>query len=104
MDLRWTENAIGRHSAPMGAWLAFLSIWFGVPVAAQTVDTVDVADDRITIRLDAAATAASSFVLAGPDRLVVDLDGVRPGGRSESGGGVRAVRQGTREGGSRIAV
>ena len=102
MDLRWTEIAIGRHSAPMGAWLAFLSIWFGVPVAAQRVDTVDVGSDRITIRLDAPAAGASSFVLGGPDRLVVDLDGVRPGVRSESGGGVRAVRQGTRDGGSRI--
>ncbi len=102
MDLRWTENAIGRHSAPMGAWLAFLSIWFGFPVAAQSVDSVDAGSDRITIRLDAPATGASSFVLAGPDRLVVDLDGVRPGGRSEPGGGVRAVRQGVRDGGSRI--
>ncbi|KQM65468.1 MULTISPECIES: N-acetylmuramoyl-L-alanine amidase [unclassified Sphingomonas] len=86
----------------MGAWLAFLSIWFGVPVTAQTIDAVDVGSDRITIRLDSPANSASSFVLGGPDRLVVDLDGVRPGGRSESGGAVRAVRQGARDRGSRI--
>ncbi len=102
MDSRWTETMIGRHSAPMGAWMAFLSIWFGLPVAAQSVDTVDVARDRITIRLDAPAAGAASFALGSPDRLVVDLDGVGPGGRSEAGGAVRAVRQGPRTGGGRI--
>ncbi len=103
MVLRWTENSNGRHSAPMGALIAFLSIWFGFPVAAQTIDGVEAGDDRIVIRLDAAATGASAFALAGPDRIVVDIDGVRPGGRTVTGGAVRAVRQGRRDqGGSRI--
>ena len=39
-------------------------------------------DDRITIRFDEAVRGASSFVLDGPQRIAIDIDGARPGGPS----------------------
>ncbi|WP_156360096.1 N-acetylmuramoyl-L-alanine amidase [Sphingomonas sp. Leaf10] len=78
---------------------------FASPASAQRIDAVEAGSDRIVLRFDAPAIGASSFAMAGPDRIVVDLDGIRPGGRSEAGGAIRAVRQGVRgDGGSRIVL
>lgn len=88
-----------------GPVAAVLSLCVASPVAAQGIAAVDASGDQVVIRLDAPARAASSFAMAGPDRIVVDIEGVRPGGRSVNGGAVRAVRQGARgDGGSRIVL
>lgn len=105
MGLRWASIGTGRQGASRAIALAVLALCLGSPAAAQTIDGIDTSDERIVIRLDAPARAASSFAIAGPDRIVVDLDGVRPGGRSAAGGSVRAVRQGARgDGGSRVVL
>ncbi|KQM90307.1 N-acetylmuramoyl-L-alanine amidase [Sphingomonas sp. Leaf22] len=105
MALRWTIFGIGRAGALHAAALILSCATLASPAAAQRVDAVEVANDRIVLRFDAPAHGASSFTMAGPDRIVVDLDGIRPGGRSNAGGSVRAIRQGVRgDGGSRIVL
>ncbi|WP_082449660.1 N-acetylmuramoyl-L-alanine amidase [Sphingomonas sp. Leaf67] len=105
MGKRWASFGFAGSRAWHAATLAVSCAAFGSPAAAQRIDAVEVANDRIVIRLDAPARGASSFAMAGPDRIVVDLDGVRPGGRSAAGGSVLAVRQGVRgDRGSRIVL
>ncbi|MFX5332425.1 AMIN domain-containing protein, partial [Acinetobacter baumannii] len=68
-----------------------------------TVERVDVAPDAIVIRFDGDVARAASFVLADPTRLVVDVDGARPGRRANADGVVDRVRQASRgDDGARI--
>ncbi|WP_321163079.1 AMIN domain-containing protein, partial [Sphingomonas sp. Leaf25] len=86
-----------RHSEGMGWMLAMLSIWFGgAPAAARAVEDVRVSDDRIVVRFDEQVGAAAAFLLGGPDRIAVDIDGAVPGGRRSTGGPVAGVRLGAR--------
>ncbi len=105
MALRWTSFGKGRCGVRHALALTLASAPFASPASAQRIDAVEVGSDRIVLRFDAPAIGASSFAMARPDRIVVDLDGIRPGGRSEAGGAVRTVRQGVRgDGGSRIVL
>ena len=45
---------------------------------------------------------ASTFLLAGPNRIALDIGGATPGGRSDAGGPVSVVRQAARRGGARL--
>src|SRR3546814_7391612 len=61
--------------------LALLACWIaGAPGFAATVDRIDVERDRILIHFDGGVSLASSFVLDGPRRIAVDIDGATPGG------------------------
>ncbi len=104
MDLGWTGFAVQRHNGNMGLLLAMLSIGVGTtPAAARAVEDIRVSDDSIVVRFDEAGTAAVAFMLGGPDRIAIDVDGATPGGRGRAGGVVAAVRQGPRgSGGTRI--
>ncbi|CAN5359354.1 N-acetylmuramoyl-L-alanine amidase [soil metagenome] len=64
------------------------------PATAGTVAGIDIADDSITVRFDDPVERASSFVLAGPNRLALDIAGTEPGAAVEAFGAVDAVRQG----------
>ena len=76
----WTTGNRARHSARVSFFLALLAAWFGgAPGMAATVERIDVAQDRITIRFDDAVERASSFVLGGPYRIAVDVEGASPG-------------------------
>ncbi|KQN35603.1 N-acetylmuramoyl-L-alanine amidase [Sphingomonas sp. Leaf407] len=97
MVLGWTGFVNPRHSEGMGWMLAMLSIWFGgAPAAARAVEDVRVSDDRIVVRFDEQVGAAAAFLLGGPDRIAVDIDGAVPGGRRSTGGPVAGVRLGAR--------
>ena len=86
-----------RHGkAVMGLPASFLAIALAAPVSAGTVERVDVDDHRVVIRFDEAVTGASSFVLAGPQRIAIDVDGVTPGRAGPGAGDVTMVRQGRR--------
>ncbi len=61
---------------------------------ASGVSAVQVEDRQITIQFDGIVEKASTFLLAGPDRIAVDVAGAEPGGSSESAGLVAGVRQG----------
>ena len=74
--------------------LALLACWFaGAPGWAASVERIDVRRDRIVIRFDQAVGDASSFVLAAPRRIALDIDGAQPGGDVETDGAIAGVRQ-----------
>jgi N-acetylmuramoyl-L-alanine amidase len=75
--------------------LALLAFWFaGVPSWAATVERVDVQHDRIVLTFDQSVADASSFVIASPQRIALDIKGAGPGGAVSTSDLVSAVRQG----------
>ncbi|TPG22777.1 N-acetylmuramoyl-L-alanine amidase [Sphingomonas koreensis] len=87
----------------MSFFLALLACWLaGTPGWAATVDRIDVDHGKIVIRFDRSVAGASSFMLASPQRIAVDVSGARPGGTIDAEGPVAAVRQGAQGDGVRI--
>ncbi|WP_309547080.1 N-acetylmuramoyl-L-alanine amidase [Sphingomonas sp. SUN039] len=75
---------------------ALLPILAAIATQAQAgqVTGVDIAEDRIVVRFDGTVAKATSFVLAGPDRIAVDIEGGEPGSAVAGSGPVSRVRQG----------
>ena len=98
MAFRWTNERFSRHGRRVSIVLALLlGVFAGAPGWAATVERVDVSDGKVVIRFDDAVAAASSFLLAAPQRIAVDIDGARPGrsaGDRNDDTAVTAVRQG----------
>ncbi len=101
---RFTAPPSGRHYRGVSFVLALLACWFaGAPGWAASVERIDVKRDRIVIRFDSVVGDASSFVLAAPRRIAIDITGAQPGGDIETGGAVTQVRQAARgDGGTRV--
>ena len=104
MPFYWTAGPSARHCRHVSFVLALLACWFaGTPSWAAAVQRIDVGRDRIEIRFDGNVALASSFVLDGPRRIAVDVDGASPGANAEPDGPVSAIRQGAQgNGGARI--
>jgi N-acetylmuramoyl-L-alanine amidase len=104
MPFRWTVALPARHYRSVSFLLALLACWLGgSPAWAATVERVEIRQDRIVIRFDQSVADASSFVLKGPQRIAVDIDGASPGMPVEGNGVVAAVRQAARgDDGTRI--
>ena len=104
MHLSWTPHSSTRHIARVLVFFALLAGWLtGVPSWAGAVQDVRVQGDRVVIRFNEPVRQASAFVLAGPQRIAVDLDGATPGASTRAGGAVANIRQGARDGdGARI--
>ncbi len=104
MLLRWTPHTSTRHIARVLFFFALLAGWLtGVPSWAGAVQDIKVQGDRVVIRFNEPVRQASAFVLAGPQRIALDLDGATPGASTRAGGAVAAIRQGARDGdGARI--
>ncbi len=96
MAFRWTGRRPARHARGMSLLFALASLLFGAPVWAATVQRVDVRGGRISIHFDEAVRGASSFILDGPQRIAIDIDGARPGRAADGKGAIAAVRQGWR--------
>ena len=97
MPFRWTGSPPARHYARVSFILALLACWLaGTPSWAATVERVDIKGDRIVIRFDQSVADASSFLLAAPRRIAVDVDGAAPGAPIDATGLVSAVRQAPR--------
>jgi N-acetylmuramoyl-L-alanine amidase len=64
------------------------------PALSGQVTGVDIANDRITVRFDDVVEKATSFVLTGPDRIAIDIDGAEAGPAVVGSGPVARVRQG----------
>ncbi len=95
MPFRWTVATRARHYSAVSFILALLAFWLGgSPAWAATVERVDIGADRIVIRFDQSVADASSFVLASPHRIAVDVAGASPGAPVDGHGMVAAVRQG----------
>ncbi len=97
MSFSWTAPHRARQYPRVSLLLALLACWFaGTPGWAARVEHVEVKRDRIVVRFDEIVADASAFVLAGPNRIALDVGGARPGGRTETGGAVSAVHQASR--------
>jgi N-acetylmuramoyl-L-alanine amidase len=95
MGFRWTGRTAGRQAARMSAAaLLALALLGSPPVGAASVDAIDLADDHITLRFDEAVAGASTFLLAGPERIAIDVGGAEPGHAQATGGLVSATRHG----------
>jgi N-acetylmuramoyl-L-alanine amidase len=73
--------------------LLSLSLW-AAALPAATVTAIDVGDSSVTLRFDKPLATASAFMLAGPQRIAVDLPGARMGRVAASGGLIAATRHG----------
>src|SRR3954471_23116786 len=103
MHLGWTPRGPARHIARVLFLLALLSGWLtGVPSWAGVVQAVRVHGDRIVVTFDTPVTQASAFVLAGPQRIALDVAGAEPGRISLADGAVAKIRQGAQGDGARI--
>ncbi|MCP3731964.1 N-acetylmuramoyl-L-alanine amidase [Sphingomonas sp. MG17] len=103
MLLGWTLPSPARHIARVSFFLALLAGFLtGAPSWAGTIRDIDVQSNRVVIRFDQRVAEASSFVLAGPNRIALDLIGAKPGARAETGGPVTAIRQAARGDGARV--
>jgi N-acetylmuramoyl-L-alanine amidase len=103
MLLGWTPPSPARHIARVSFFLALLAGWLtGAPSWAGAIRDIDVQSNRIVIQFDERVAAASSFVLAGPNRIALDLAGAAPGARADTGGPVTGIRQAARGDGSRV--
>ncbi len=73
-----------------------LSAAFGLhsPAFAGRVSGVDIGEASITVRFDAPVEKATSFALAGPDRIAIDIAGADPGPSGAPAGAVASIRQG----------
>jgi N-acetylmuramoyl-L-alanine amidase len=99
MEWHWTGPMPGRQGRRMFGLLSTILAIFGgfSPVQAAMVSGVDLGANRITLRFDEAVAGASAFLLDGPSRIAVDVDGARAGGATASGGFVRQTRQAQRD-------
>ncbi len=104
MYFRWTAPPSARHYTRVSFFLTLLACWLaGTPSWAASVERVEVRHDRIVVKFDAAVVDASMFMLAGPNRIALDITGATPGGRTDTGGPISAVRQAARgEEGARV--
>lgn len=103
MVLGWTPKVATRHIPRVSFLLALLTAWLmGAPAWATSIADIDLSGDRITIRFDGSVSRATSFLLAGPNRIALDVSGTRPGVQRAGGGPVTRVRQAVRDDGTRV--
>lgn len=103
MRFGWTARRAARHRSGVLALLSLIATFLGgAPGWAQTVRDVRVDEHAITVRFDARVAAASSFVLDGSRRIVLDLSGATPGRGGAASGPVAAIRQAATATGARI--
>ena len=82
---RWTIARRGRHNRAMGLILVLIATILSIPAAiAGDIRAVEIGDREVTLRFADVVAGASAFVLAGPDRIALDILGADPG-RSPQG-------------------
>jgi N-acetylmuramoyl-L-alanine amidase len=103
MVFRWTGRVGARHYTRVSFVIALLAFWLGgSPSWAATIQRVEVKGDRVVVTFDSRVAEASSFLLASPNRIALDVRGAAPGGTVDRGGLVHGVREGARDGGARV--
>src|ERR1700712_4714745 len=103
MVFRWTGNKPARHYVRVSFILALLALWLGgTPAWAGTIRRVEVRNDSVVVTFDSRVADASTFLLASPNRVALDVTGASPGGTVETGGLVGGVREGAHDGGARV--
>jgi len=94
MKTMWTAQGVARQRGGVSTLLPILTA-IAAPAQAGQVAAVDVDDGKIVVRFDGEVSRATSFVLAGPDRIAIDVEGAERGGTVAPGGPVVRVRQGS---------
>ncbi len=92
MHYVWTAPPFPRQRVVVSALLPLLAA-IAAQAHAGRVSGVDIADDQIIVRFDDPVIGASSFVLAGPDRIALDIEGGTPGRAVVPAGPVTRIRQ-----------
>jgi N-acetylmuramoyl-L-alanine amidase len=94
MTKDWTTGGCTRQSMAMSALLLVTAVLgMSSPALAGRVTSVEIVDSSITVRFDTPMARASSFTLAGPDRIALDIAGAEPGPAAAPSGPVIAIRQ-----------
>lgn len=92
---RWTNADRPRHNRAMLALAALmLSMLPSAAALAGTIGAIQLGDRQVTIRFDDLVVGATTRMLAGPDRIAIDIAGAQTGPNLQAGGFVRAIRQG----------
>jgi N-acetylmuramoyl-L-alanine amidase len=95
MTFGWTARAQRRQYATMTSSVFLMAMIAPFSSAdASGVSAVEVGEREITIRFDDVVEKAASFVLAGPNRIAIDVSGAEPGTPVTPSGIVSSVRQG----------
>lgn len=95
----WTIVRPWRHRSAMGLCFVLMAmIWNPAAALAGQIGAIEIRDSEITLRFDDLVAGASTFLLAGPDRIALDIAGAEAGRSPQAAnaraGLVRAVRQG----------
>lgn len=94
----WTSARGRRHRSAMNLLLVLMAMMMDPAAAlAGPIGAVEIGDSDITLRFDDLVGGASTFLLAGPDRIALDIAGAQPGRSAQGAGLVRAVRQGQKD-------
>jgi N-acetylmuramoyl-L-alanine amidase len=95
MTFGWTTRAQRRQYQGMAVSAFLMAIIAPMSSAeANGISAVEVGEREITIRFDDVVEKASSFVLAGPDRIAIDVSGAEPGTAVSPSGVAKGIRQG----------
>jgi N-acetylmuramoyl-L-alanine amidase len=95
MKFGWTAGRSREQKSPMLPCLALATALFAAdPGVAGGIEAVDVAGDTVTLRFDDRVDGASAFLLDGPRRIALDIDGAQAGTHAVGGGVISAIRQG----------
>jgi N-acetylmuramoyl-L-alanine amidase len=90
-----TSAAPSRHNPAMvGLVTLMLALSSPTHALAGTIDAVSVGERAITIRFDDLVVGATTQLLAGPDRIAIDIAGAQTGPAIAAAGFARAIRQG----------
>ncbi len=94
-DKDWTNRPARRHNRPMLLASLFLSSLMATPaVLAGNIGAIEIDGGDVTVRFDDFVAGASTLLLAGPDRIALDIAGAQAGRSPQGAGLVRTVRQG----------
>lgn len=97
----WTSARGQRHKSVMSLLFVLIAMMMNPAAAlAGSVGAVEIGDSDVTLRFDDLVAGASTFLLAGPDRIALDIAGAQPGRSTQGAGLVRAVRQGQKDAGT----
>ena len=95
---RWTTHRAPRHKRSMLLLPLFLSALMATPaVLAGNIGAIEIDGSDVTVRFDDLVAGASALLLAGPDRIALDISGAQAGRSPQGTGLVRTVRQGQRD-------
>lgn len=94
MKIYWTGHSPRRHKRGMFVMSSICaSLACSAPVQAGEVSRVEIRADQVVLHFNDVIDSASSFVLAGPDRIAIDVKGATAGAKSTTNGGLfRNVR------------